>query len=899
MKLKKIMIVFAVVILSICFSFNIYANDTGITVLRQHQTHEDITNGLILTTYRQITNAGYRSVNVLTADPVKVRLDALTSTVAVGMRQSLTNIVGGNNAIAGINADYFEMTSPYALSSGFSISQNGQTQVTAGVNRYNESLSALYVDVNNNPFIEYLSTSITFRNNGIQNINVAHMNKVSNFEAPVYFDIKAMADTGRIDEINNGLTKIVVKSGYITYISGKGELVTLPDDGYIIVMNSATADLHLWRFAVGQTAEFTYSVSLDNKSIQMALSGAAKMIENGEIVDGGFVVPGRTARSAIGITRDGKVLLVTCDNRNGSIGASAGEMAEIMLSLGAYQAMHLDGGGSTTMAVTDTRGSVRVQNRLSDGGQRAIINALGVIPGGSLGAIEYIRIETLSDNYISGVPFNARVIGYDGRGNRVPLEDVMLYTLEGGTVTQNGAVFEITSDITGDLALLGYYEGLFVEKKINLTPLGAFLPITPISIDWGTSVAINIPAVSAEGFTVVMPSGEWMNEAVSFEVVPESLGYVEDGRFYATAIGVGYIFCKMGDEFVYIDITVNIPTVSNVDTDDEEEQEDEHEFIILGGGIIDELIFGDMLDNETVLIYGDDEVDYIGFDGITFLSGGGLQTRQMLSLGYASMGMIGFEFHEPYDFTGFNRIGLTVRFNSPDNLLFAMFVDGMGERYDVQLVNKSRLIGFSDTYAELYDMESKLIGFYALNEDMDMAGRERIVLSNLTAVYSLSVISMPSPFLVEDVIILDDVEYEFAEEVDLTDRLEMRGFTDHRITYGLTEGHIIALNNESQFARYSWDTLDYSRLGNITSDIFLLMMTDNPHRKTNLVERDILMTVLREKQKAGINVYVVITSQTLSNSMVENGIRYIYLDNYSSFNLFKNGNVITYNIERK
>ncbi|MEO8594172.1 MAG: phosphodiester glycosidase family protein [Candidatus Solibacter sp.] len=59
------------------------------------------------------------------------------------------------------------------------------------------------------------------------------------------------------------------------------------------------------------------------------------------------------ARSAIGITRDGQTLvLFTVDVRGGSEGMRVGEVADVLIrDYGVYQALNLDGGGSTTLAL--------------------------------------------------------------------------------------------------------------------------------------------------------------------------------------------------------------------------------------------------------------------------------------------------------------------------------------------------------------------------------------------------------------------------------------------------------------------------------------------------------------------------------------------------------------------
>lgn len=60
-------------------------------------------------------------------------------------------------------------------------------------------------------------------------------------------------------------------------------------------------------------------------------------------------------RTAIGITKNHKLLLVTVDGRQPGIseGMPLNELAQLMIELGAVQALNLDGGGSTTLAIAD------------------------------------------------------------------------------------------------------------------------------------------------------------------------------------------------------------------------------------------------------------------------------------------------------------------------------------------------------------------------------------------------------------------------------------------------------------------------------------------------------------------------------------------------------------------
>jgi hypothetical protein len=90
----------------------------------------------------------------------------------------------------------------------------------------------------------------------------------------------------------------------------------------------------------------------------------------------------RNPRTAIGYSRDGRrYWLVVVDGRQKpySDGMTLRELAAFLRSLGAVEALNLDGGGSSTMVVRDTAG-FRIMNRPSDKeGERPVANALVVV----------------------------------------------------------------------------------------------------------------------------------------------------------------------------------------------------------------------------------------------------------------------------------------------------------------------------------------------------------------------------------------------------------------------------------------------------------------------------------------------------------------------------------------
>lgn len=96
--------------------------------------------------------------------------------------------------------------------------------------------------------------------------------------------------------------------------------------------------------------------------IHNAISGTAMILERGRVIPG--LEESLQPRSAVGLDQRGRFLyLVVVDGRQPgySEGATLPELAQILLEQGAYSAMNLDGGGSTTL-VAAKNGRANVLN---------------------------------------------------------------------------------------------------------------------------------------------------------------------------------------------------------------------------------------------------------------------------------------------------------------------------------------------------------------------------------------------------------------------------------------------------------------------------------------------------------------------------------------------------------
>ncbi|MGW1026517.1 phosphodiester glycosidase family protein [Streptomyces sp. NPDC002577] len=118
--------------------------------------------------------------------------------------------------------------------------------------------------------------------------------------------------------------------------------------------------------------------------VQTAVGGSARLLRAGKPDPDAtsLLGPHREPRTAAGVTADGTLLLVTVDGRarGHSVGATPAETADLLLSLGAVDAVNLDGGGSTTAVL---HGEVRNSPRTTEEGavtERPVANAIAVLP---------------------------------------------------------------------------------------------------------------------------------------------------------------------------------------------------------------------------------------------------------------------------------------------------------------------------------------------------------------------------------------------------------------------------------------------------------------------------------------------------------------------------------------
>lgn len=129
----------------------------------------------------------------------------------------------------------------------------------------------------------------------------------------------------------------------------------------------------------GKLPNATFPFEASNWQVKTAMGGIPVLISDGQIVEmdkemAGSSLNAKHPRTAVGYTPDNKMILLVIDGRQEehSRGATLEELAQLMYELGAYEALNLDGGGSSAMFADHKM----VSNPSDISGARAVASAL-------------------------------------------------------------------------------------------------------------------------------------------------------------------------------------------------------------------------------------------------------------------------------------------------------------------------------------------------------------------------------------------------------------------------------------------------------------------------------------------------------------------------------------------
>lgn len=176
-----------------------------------------------------------------------------------------------------------------------------------------------------------------------------------------------------------GGREFLVRDGRIVDIRNDNSVIS---EGTVVLSASGRQAWLMADLKIGDPLKIVQTLGPVWDKVTQAVGAGPCLVKNGEIYMttlgeefGSDVAGGRAPRTALGITKEGKALLVVVDGRSrSSVGYTLLELARFMLEQGAVEAMNLDGGGSSQMII----GS-QIVNTPSDGRERRLGAGIAVV----------------------------------------------------------------------------------------------------------------------------------------------------------------------------------------------------------------------------------------------------------------------------------------------------------------------------------------------------------------------------------------------------------------------------------------------------------------------------------------------------------------------------------------
>lgn len=470
----------------------------------------------------------------------------------------------GRVAIVGTNADFGgARSSPWGMHV-----RNGQLLVTPA------RRSALAIDDENRPFIALFEFSLRLEPNddACATLPVDHLNRWWSYDSAALFTEEWLEskrpEEGTVFEVFLEPERAAISPNSripATVLSAEESRggTPIPEGAWALHL---PGDGGAFASCLQPGTEWTLHVETQpaDRELVTVASGVPRIVRNGRIeineaeaYNKGSFATSRHPRTAFGIAEDGRTLiLAVVDGRQAglSAGATLEELAEIMLRLGAHDALNMDGGGSSTMLV---RGEV--MNSPSDGVERETTSSLIVFSTAPEGSAAHLDVLLPPSPLPVGVGLPLRIQATDAYWNPVEVAaDDLVWTLpEGADGTESAVRFTEP----GSFVLRAEYGQAMTSTAVEVVAVET-LRIEPerLLLAPGAEVALTVIARTEEGEEFTVPDA-----LLAMEVHGGVAEVSGPGSIRALSVGSGEVEVSLGEHSAQAEVTVREHRIVSLD----------------------------------------------------------------------------------------------------------------------------------------------------------------------------------------------------------------------------------------------------------------------------------------------------------------------------------------------
>ena len=558
-----------------------------------------LTKGVEFTTYDIfMSDRTWNRAYVATADLSQphLELQVIGDPGGINYLNTVGNIAQSYDTTVAINSDFFNWDSRAGRGSPLGAVYFNNTMISSPASGSN--MYTIMQDLGGEVFTDIIDYKIFVTAPNGARKQIAGKNKASDLSQIMMYD-------KNFDSYSMGSTstqyEMVVRNGIVEEIRFNSAPVQMTDDMYILAGLSDWDSFLLDNFHVGDAVTIETESSIDFNSLKLAAGAGAKILSDGSVPDSfSHTIAGLNPRTAFGVDYDRKkVYLAVVDGRSSnSNGMTMTELGWFMSYIGAYNAVNLDGGGSSTIVAKNLQngGAQELINTPSDGSQRRVAAALAINSSvKSAGGLYHMKITPDGENVFKDSRINLFVEGFDEYYFPVDVDTSTLsYTVSG---------------------VDGYVENdVFYPKSAGIATVTAWAPNGAV-----TDVTIRVLdqpyEITHEASTVEVATGEaknfWLfvrDEAGYVAHVPiadmevtfsDDIAHTTTTAIVGDRSGSALMSVKFGDAVIYA--TVHVDGVhADIPLPDDQLGTDTRNTAATGDSLLRFAVFGSVRESDTL-----------------------------------------------------------------------------------------------------------------------------------------------------------------------------------------------------------------------------------------------------------------------------------------------------------
>lgn len=528
-------------------------------VIYQYSTKENITSGAVLERISKFTTNGWQNINVIRVDlsNPNILVDTITNPQSFKSTATVEKLAGSKGAVAAVNSSFFswmtnEPGSGYA--DGPIVESGSLISAVSGYNSNGDHMSSISFNNQNQVLFDFFKTKINLITAYGASIPVGQYNKPSrDFNDFTVLDRRWSTYSMGASQAYPDMNEVVVDGGKITDIRLSQPAVEIPQNGYVILTRLPGMQTLIDNFQIGDTINLSIETTPDWSFLKTSMTGGAILLKDGTIPSPFSVnITGKRARTAAGSTKDGTQLIIATVDEVNSLGMDQTDMANLMLQLGAYNAINFDGGGSTTMVARHPGDDgVSLINSPSDGSQRRVAAAMGIFSVAPPSSLDGFYISSDDDNVFVNTSRNFTVKGYDKYLNPIDVDSSQVaWSVSGVKGSFTGGTFYPKS--TGVAKIKAAIGNISSETSIKVlsAPVQIKLNTGKLNLPVGSTKSLVATGINAEGFSAAIDARDltWS--------VKGNIGTINNGAYTASGQGTGYLDASVGSVHAYCSVSV-------------------------------------------------------------------------------------------------------------------------------------------------------------------------------------------------------------------------------------------------------------------------------------------------------------------------------------------------------